>query len=103
MSEKYYIEQGTEQDHFFIEHEWHVICTVNTQLECICLGKGEAELICRLLNEEEKRKSLPRISKGLKEIQLLGLTKIIAGKKKDDPKVKDLTNLFKIIESLECE
>ena len=55
MSEKYYIEQGTEKDHFFIEHEWHVICKVNTQLECICLGKGEAEIICRLLNEEEKQ------------------------------------------------
>lgn len=61
MSEKYYIEQGTEQDHFFIESEWHVICKVNTQLECICLGKGEAEIICRLLNEDEKRKILPKI------------------------------------------
>lgn len=51
----------------------------------------------------KQRQVLPKISKGLKEIQLLGLSKIISGKNKDDPKVKDLSNLFKIIESLECE
>ena len=102
MSEKYYIEQGTEQDHFFIEHEWHVICTVNTQLECICLGKGEAELICRLLNEEEKRKSLPKIDKNIKA-ELIKAFNI----KSKHSEFEEINNkwkqIVKAIELLECE
>lgn len=95
MSEKYTIKEIHFQDNpdstFFILD--------NMSIEHGSFNsKEKAELVCRLLNEEEKRKSLPKISKGTKKV-------IINYLKNDccDWWHDERTKTIKVIESLEAE
>lgn len=65
----------------------------------------EAELVCRLLNEDEKRKSAPRIDRDVQRY-IINQIKSTISKAKDEHPYLDFCkyiNAIKIIESLECE